>query len=217
MKRCNPGHVLVLLAVSLHCGCAAVAQSQTDTTDLDPAAIYRVQPGGDGAEMIAVPAEDLKPGMVYNYYNSGLGRRAWGFATEDGSFQYAFGEGTTVPTNRFDFRIAASERSAILERESPGLERDVEISGRPPVVQLTASGNWRLARVTSPTRVFDVETGRRWEWHGGRRLTVLHTHGDLWSIVDGRYQPATAWYATASHCANCRAPLASPAPCAYCE
>ena len=171
-------------------GVSAARAAEQDSTELDPADVYRVQPSVEGSELVRVAAEEIKPGLVYYYYNGHLGRHVWGFAREDGSFQYAFGPGTTFPTDRFDFRIATSVRSEILQREAPGLERDLQTSGRVPTVQLDAAGRWRLYKQTSTPRMFDLESGHRWEWHGQRRVAVLHTHGDLWTIVDGHFRPA---------------------------
>lgn len=194
MKLYQP--LVVVIATCAWLPCVGSAQAlQPSTEDSDRGTVYRIQPSVEGVSMVAVTTGEIKPGLAYNYYNTSLGRRVWSFATEDGSFQYAFGQGTTLPIDRFDFRIASAERAEILERRAPELLRDMEISGGLPAVQLDAEGQWRLIQRKSPARVFDLETGQRWEWHGGRRKAVLHTGGNLWQIVDGHYEPATAWFA----------------------
>jgi hypothetical protein len=164
----------------------------TDQIDsLTPEGVYRMQPSFEKSEMVVVPPDEIKTGMTYNYYNQTLGRRVWGFAQEDGSFQYAFGEGAVLPATLFDLRITPELRSMLLERGAPGLEQALAATGGTPSVRLDADGQWSLLPVHSSARIFDMETGHRWEWHGKRRVAVLHTYGDQWRMVDGRYRPAT--------------------------
>jgi len=181
--------VSVLLICSLVAGLARAADEQTD--ELGPEGVYRMQPSFEKSEVVIVPPEEIKTGLAYNYYNRQLGRRAWGFAQEDGSFQYAFGEGTVLPTNLFDLRITAELRSMLLERGSPGLEQALATTGGTPAVRLDAAGQWSLLLARTSARVFDLETAHRWEWHGRRRVAVLHTYGDQWQRIGGRYRPAT--------------------------
>ncbi len=181
--------VPLFLICCLVTGLARAADQQTD--ELGPEGVYRMQPSFEKSEMVIVPPEEIKTGLAYNYYNRQLGRRAWGFAQEDGSFQYAFGEGTVLPADLFDLRITAELRSMLLERGSPGLEQALATTGGTPAVQLDAAGRWNLLLFRTSARVFDLETGHRWEWHGRRRVAVLHTYGDQWQRIDGRYRPAT--------------------------
>jgi hypothetical protein len=168
---------------------------QQASVEQDRGAVYRIQPSLEGVQIVPVSPEEIRPGLAYSYYNQRLARRVWGFARDDGSFQYAFGEGTTLPTDRFDLQVSSATAAEILERRAPGLERDLEITGRIPAVRLSSTGQWRLLQQTSSARVFDLETGHRWEWHGARRVAVLHTFGDQWEIVDGQYRPATGAFA----------------------
>ncbi len=179
----------VLLIFSLAAGLARAAEEQTD--ELGPEGVYRMQPSFETSEIVIVPPEEIKAGLAYNYYNRQLGRRVWGFAREDGSFQYAFGEGAVLPASLFDLRITPELRSMLLERGAPGLEQALATTGGTPAVRLDAEGQWSLLPVQSSARVFDMETGHRWEWHGRRRVAVLHTYGDRWQRIDGRYRPAT--------------------------
>jgi hypothetical protein len=71
----------------------------------DKTSIYRLHPDLDNVTPIVVPKEEIKPGLVYSYYHTGLEKRVWGIAQEDGTFEFAFGEGTTIPTNKFDLRL----------------------------------------------------------------------------------------------------------------
>jgi hypothetical protein len=166
-----------------------VAQQQT--AQLGASGVYRIQPSLEAPELVLVPPAEIKAGLTYNYYNERLARRVWGFAKADGSFQFAFGEGTVLPTDRFDLRLSAAVESQLLERGAPGLQQALATTGGRPALRFNAAGRWELLSYRSSARVFDQETGHRWEWHGKRRVAVLHTYGDQWRIVDGRYLPAT--------------------------
>lgn len=168
----------------------AVASAE-QLEELGKEGIYRPQPNLARAELVLVPPADLKPGLAYNYYNERLGRRVWGFATKDGRFRYAFGEGSTLPTDRFDLQLSEAAQRRILEQGVPGLEENLAITGSRPAVRLDSNGKWHVLAFRSIARIYDLETGHRWEWHGSHRKAVLHTFGDQWLIVDGRYVPAT--------------------------
>jgi len=182
-----------VLALLMSC-ISSVTLAQVNDARIDqlgPEGIYRMQPSFDQSEMVIVPPEEIKTGLVYNYFNQQLGRRVWGLAHEDGSFEYALGEGSVVPTDLFDLRITPEMRSRLLELGAPGLEQALATTGGEPAVRLGANGQWSLLPVPSSARVFDLETGHRWEWHGKRRVAILHTYGDQWQLVDGSYRPAT--------------------------
>ena len=157
----------------------------------DREGIFRPHPDMENVELVRVTAEEIKPGLVYNYYNEQLKQRAWGFAKEGGGFEYAFGEGTIMPTSKFDLQLSPEMEARVLNERAPGLLRQLNNVGRSAAVQLNADGVWQLLRFPSSARVFDLATGLRWEWHGDRRLAVLHTGGNLWHIVDGEYYPVT--------------------------
>lgn len=155
----------------------------------DQQTVYRISPRGDNTQLIRVPPEEIKQGFTYNYYSPVLKHRVWGFATEDHSFEYAFGEGTIIPTNRFDLRLSEEAQEKILEERQPRLKQTIEGLGRSPAVQLNAANEWSLLSYPSSARVFDLLTGQRWEWHGKRRLGVVNVDGNLWQIVEGKYKP----------------------------
>jgi len=171
--------------------CTVPTVAQQDSSQLGPDGVYRLQPSLEATALVLVPPAEIKEGLAYNYYNQRLSRRVWGFAQADGSFQYAFGEGTSLPTDRFDLRLSAEAESQLLERGAPGLQESLATTGGTPAVRLNAAGRWELLSFRTSARVFDLETGHRWEWHGQRRVAVLHTYGDQWQIVEGRYRPAT--------------------------
>ena len=181
--------VLALLIVCLFCS-TLVAQEEIPADDHQ--GVYRLDPRTDRNDLILVPANEIKPGFTYNYYSQILNRRVWGFAKEDRSFEYAFGEGTIVPTSRFDLRLSEEAQMKILEERVPRLKQDLEGLGRSAAVQLDAAGQWKLLSYTTSARVFDLLTSERREWHGKRRLGVVNIFGNLWQIVDGKYEPMVA-------------------------
>lgn len=175
--------------LTIGCHCSLLVAQEPNTTADDHEGVYRPDPRMDHSELILVPADEIKSGFTYNYYSPVLKRRVWGFATEDHSFEYAFGEGTIVPTNRLDLRLSAEAQERILEERVPSLKQDIEGLGRSPAVQLNAAGEWKLLSYTTSARIFDLLTSERWEWHGKRRLGVVNMYGNSWQIVDGEYEP----------------------------
>lgn len=181
---------------SLSCALLAllIVPSSLSAQDIpadDHEGIYRLHPDLETIRAILVPPTEVKPGFVYNYYHAGLKQRAWGLAKEGGDFEYAFGEGTTIPTNKFDLQLTPQMQERVVEERAPRLMRELDTIGRSPAVQLDSQGHWSLLKYPSSSRVFDMATGQRWEWHGMRRLAVLHLGGNLWHIVNGEYQPMT--------------------------
>jgi hypothetical protein len=155
----------------------------------DKSSVYRLHPDLDDVTPIVVPNEEIKPGLVYSYYHPGLEQRVWGIAKEDGTFEFAFGEGTTIPTSMFDLRLTPEMKERVLEQRSPRLLSEISSVGRSAAVRLNSKGIWELLPFPSSARVFDMLTSRRWEWHGKKRHAVVHTGGYLWHVVDGEYYP----------------------------
>lgn len=168
----------------------AVAQAvQPDEIASDTSGVYRLQPSLEGSEWVLVPSAEVQTGLVYNYYHDGLARRVWGLAGEGGSFQYAFGEGTVIKTDRFDLQLSPEMQRAIIEGRSPGLEEALKTFGGVPCVELDANDEWDLLPRRSTNQVIDIATGQRWEWHGGNRMGIVHTSGNSWKFVDGEFVP----------------------------
>ncbi|NOY43705.1 MAG: hypothetical protein GXP26_17950 [Planctomycetes bacterium] len=163
---------------------------------LDRNSVYRVNP--PARQLRTVPQGEIKLGFVYKYFNPRLSRHVWGIAIEGGKFRYAFGPGSMQPADRFDLRISDRLRQQIIEENAPALSRGIEGLGRDVFVQLDANDQWQLYLSTSIPKVFDLMTNRRWEWHGNRRVGVLHTQGPLWTWQEGHYLPMTVIYLTQS-------------------
>ena len=66
----------------------------------------------------------------------------------------------------------------------------MEVRGGVAHVRLGEDESWTLVRNATIPNVFDLETGRRWEWHGQRRVAVVHTAGYEWQFDDGKALPA---------------------------
>lgn len=155
---------------------------------LDPAVIYRFDPVK--GRVLPIPGNELKPEHVYLRHVPRLGRHAWSLAHADGSLHYAMGPGSVQLARQFDLRISEAERQRELEARAPELARRLAILGARPTVRLDDDGQWQLQQTPALTHVFDLETGARWEWHGGRRVPVAHSGGNAWRLVAGRYRPA---------------------------
>jgi hypothetical protein len=181
--------ITFLAALIWSLGAVAANSAAQQSLEEDRTGVYRPHLEVERGQFIRVPDEEIKPGFAYSYYNQRLSRRVWGLARDDGSFHYAFGEGTTLPVDVFDLRLPRETEARRLEEASPGLQQRLAITGGAPAVVMTAGGTWRLLPFQSLSSVFDIETGHRWEWHGRRRVAVLHTDGDQWQVVDGRYRP----------------------------
>ena len=195
--RLNLNLLALVALAALHTPLAAqeTISSANGDAGVDRETVLRLDPQQGEQKLLPVPRKEIKPGFTYNYFHPTLNRRVWGLAREDGSLEYAFGEGTIVPTRQFDLRMSEAAQEKLMEARAPRLKQALEGLGRSPAAQLNAAGEWELLSYASSARVFDLATSQRWEWHGPRRLAVLHTGGNLWEIIDGRYQPLTIGYA----------------------
>ena len=148
---------------------------------------YRYDPV-DGS-LVVVPPEELKPGGIYNRYDSTRGRWVWSKATADGSLQYAIGPGSIQQVRSFDMRGSQAEQRRALEKHAPELARLLTIQGVRPTLKLDEQGQWQLGPTPHVSSVFDEATGERWEWHGDAPTAVIHTCGRNWTYAAGRYLP----------------------------
>ena len=74
----------------------------------DPAAIFRFDPFL--AQVVEVPAAEVKPGYLYNHYHPQLRRRVWSVAVEGGGFEYAMAPGSTQPAQMLDLRATPQQQ-----------------------------------------------------------------------------------------------------------
>jgi hypothetical protein len=190
--------VLGLAACALGAGRMAAAQ---DASVAAPAVgqdvVQRFDPINN--RIVDVPPAEIKPGFLYNHYHAGLGRRVWSVATPDGGFLYAMAPGSVQPARALDLRATEQQlRTELIQRE-PELAKLLDIRGGTASVRLTPNETWEVVAQPTISSVFDLETGRRWEWHGRRRVAVVHTYGYEWTLVDGRFMPSVV-YAGAPGC-----------------
>lgn len=157
---------------------------------LDRGVVYRYDPFR--RLLVPTPKSEWKPGHVYHRYSDRLGRHVWSIASADGRMEYALGPGSVHPARNFDLRVSEAERQRELEARDPELARRLAILGARPTARLATDGTWSLQRTPGAARVFDLETGHRWEWHGDRRTGVVHSGGNAWAIDGDRYRPAFA-------------------------
>jgi hypothetical protein len=141
------------------------------------------------ATLVAVPPARIKPGGIYNRFDSAHGRWVWSKAAADGSLSYAIGPGSVQQVRSFDLQGTVDEQRRALEKQAPELARLLTIQGVRPTLKLDDQGHWQLGPTPHVSSVFDEATGVRWEWHGDQPSTVIHSCGRHWAYVDGSYRP----------------------------
>jgi hypothetical protein len=189
------GLILSAIAAWTQCSTPGAAQqaaveplAKLAPLEADEAAFYRYDPFLQ--EMIPVPRLEIKPGYLYTRRSEQLGRRVWSIARADGGFDYAMAPGSVQPAWRLDLRASAERQRAELEARAPEMAQIMDIRGERAHVKLDDAGVWQLATLPTIPSVYDLQTLRRWEWHGQRRVAVVHTDGYEWSVVRGKYSPA---------------------------
>lgn len=168
-----------------------VIAAQAPAPPIDPALIVRFDPLQN--QMVPVPPAEIKPGFLYNHFNARLNRRVWSLATEGGRFQYAMAPGSVMYARALDLRATPAQLRETLNARAPDLAKMLDVRGALACVRLLEDGTWTLVRQPTIANVFDLETGRRWEWHGERRVAVVHTGGYEWALVNGGPVPVTVY------------------------
>ncbi len=153
----------------------------------DRGRLYRYDPL-DGS-LVVVPPVELKPGGIYNRFDTARGRWVWSKAAADGSLRYAIGPGSVQPVRLFDMRGSQAEQRRALEKRAPELARLLSIQGVRPTLKLDEQGQWLLGPTPHVSSVFDEATGERWEWHSDAPSAVIHSCGRQWAYADGGYLP----------------------------
>lgn len=176
------GLVAAESADSLPATAPAESALRTDT-------IYRLDLFTETLRPLA--ASELKPGAVYFRYSASSGRHVWSRAVADGSFEFAMGPGSVQPAWRFDVREGREEQLRALEVRAPELYKRLITQGARPMLRLDDQGRWQIDLASNEGRVFDLETGHRWEWHGGRRVAVVHGGGRSWTHQAGKFAPVS--------------------------
>jgi len=153
-----------------------------------------------------VAPDQIIPGKIYNHFSAVHRRYVWAYAEEGGSFSYALGPGSTEKPDRFDLTTSTSETRELVEAEAGPWAETSRREGSSILVRLGVDEKWSVLPVRSIRSHHDVDSGRRWEWHGKRRVAVLHTSGGSWEYQGGRYVPANGWIVSCcghdGHCSN---------------
>jgi hypothetical protein len=190
----NIHRILLLLCIAAN-HVAGDLQAQQPTPPPPPApvlasdGIYRYDPFE--RNFIAVSTSEIKPRFLYYRPSPLLRRHVWSVADEQGRFVYAMAPGSVQYAQALDLRASFERQREELYRSAPELARSMEIRGGQALVALNDADRWELVQQSALPNVYDLETLRRWEWHGPRRVAVLHTFGDDWLLVKGKFIPAS--------------------------
>ncbi len=184
----------------------------------EPLAAPVRRPDPSSGTLVSVDAQQIKPGKIYNFFSQLHGRYVWGYAKKGGGFSYALGMGSTELPSHFDLVTTPSKTKELIEAEAgPWAERSRQL-GSQILVRLGEDEKWKIVRGRTIRSHYDIDSGdinsgdinsgnidsgdinsrsinsgRRWEWHGNRKVAVLHSNGYLWQYSDHWYTPANPW------------------------
>lgn len=175
-------------------GSITVAAEPTDT-------VRRFDPRT--RELVPIDPKDAVPGKIYNHYDPQHGRYVWAYSTEGGGFSYPLGPGTIESPHNFDLVTSEQETEQLLEAEIGEWADAIRREGSEIMVEQQADGRWQVLANRSIRSHYDLNTGRRWEWHGPNRKAVSHTNGYTWRFVGDRYVPANPWLGAGAACGCC--------------
>ncbi|QDT00595.1 hypothetical protein [Adhaeretor mobilis] len=143
---------------------------------------------------VAVESEEIKPGKIYNHFSQSRGRYVWAFAKRGGGFSYPLGTGSTELPSRFDLVTTTQETNELLGRNAGSWLEESRREGVKIYVRLDENGDWQIVRGRTIRSHFDLDSGRRWEWHGSRRVAVMHIGGYQWTTNGDRYVASDPWH-----------------------
>lgn len=183
---------LVAVSISAETGLSADVQTMGSVRKYDPV----------NETFVPVKLQDIKPGRIYSHYNAGRGRYVWAYAKQGGGFSYPLGPGSTELPDNFDLVATKNEVKALLGQAAGSWLSASRQEGVDIYVRLDAENRWRVFRGRSIRSHYDLDTRRRWEWHGTRQVAVRHVHGYLWNHDGQQYQAvhtrhfSPSWYHT---------------------
>ncbi len=184
MKPLPARLLLVLAVVFVASGAPAADAPSTEPPSLDRSLVYRFDPITETFSPIDRAA--LKPRHVYYRFSPVLGRWAWSKTADDGRLEFAMGPGSVQQAFLFDLTATMEERMRVLQERAPDVARLYAVQGARASMILGEDGKWRLHGVQSLGYVLDLETGRRWEWHGDHRVEVVGGNGapsGVWGVA----------------------------------
>jgi hypothetical protein len=154
----------------------------------DAKVVYRLDLLTD--KLVPIGRTDLKAGCIYYHFSSRRNGWAWSVYQKDGSFWYAFGEGTTQIARDFDIRGTSAEIQKRLD-EFPELAKQVDQYNNNVCLRLQADGRWKIVGTGLLPSIFNAETGERWQkFASNDYIAVVHTGGAVWTVHTGVYYPA---------------------------
>jgi hypothetical protein len=199
----NFGYITAFALNALY-GHVAIAQQEAlpAKEPVQESLVQRYDPFNN--KLIPVPPAEIKPGFLYRHYSPVQGQNVWSLANENGGFSYAMGQGSIQPAARLDIRATTQQTEKVLRDVAPRWAGALKSFGAPPLIILDKSNQWTLLQRSSVPQVMDLDTGRRWEWQGNRRVAVIHTGGYRWRIVKDKYVPQAFVLPTVTpSCAPC--------------
>ena len=113
----------------------------------------------------------------------------WAYALPNGKWSYPFGPGTTELPDHFDLVTPPALTRALLEQRAGEWLARSRREGSPILARLAADDHWELLEFRSVRSHFDLDSGYRWEWHGDKRIGILHIHGRRWRYNEESYEP----------------------------
>ncbi len=154
---------------------------------------------------VAIDPAEVVPGQIYNHYSPSRGRYVWAYATQGGGFSYPLGPGSTELPANFASTASPEETERLVQERAAGGDSRRQWDEGGAKVRLNEEDKWDiLPTATSICRShFDLDTQRRWEWHGNRRVAVRHMNGYQWRYADGRYLPINPWLPMFNACGGC--------------
>ncbi|MEQ8210794.1 MAG: hypothetical protein RH917_13285 [Lacipirellulaceae bacterium] len=179
---------IVAVSLSAKIGLSADEQTTGSVRKYDP----------KNETFVPVKSQDIKPGKIYSHYSPSRGRYVWAYAKQGGGFSYPLGPGSTELPDNFDLIATKSEIKALLGQAAGSWLSASRQEGVDIYVRLDTDDRWRVFRGRSLRSHYDLDTKRRWEWHGTRQVAVRHIHGYLWDYEGQQYQAVNASYSSPS-------------------
>ncbi len=164
---------------------------QAEEKPIESAAVRRPDPRS--GDLLPVAPEQIKPGKIYNHFSPRHGRYVWAYAKKGGGFSYALGTGSTELPDNFDVVTTRRQTKELVEAEAGPWAEKSRLAAKQILVRLGADNKWQIVPARSIRSHYDIDAARRWEWHGGRRVAVLHAYGNFWHYNGNKYVPRNSY------------------------
>ena len=150
------------------------------------------RPDPDTEEYSPVEPDQVIPGKIYSHYSQRHGGYVWAYAKAGGGFSYALGPGSTEDPVNFDVVTSERKTKEIIESEAGPWAKQSRRERSAILVRLGADYRWKVVRARAIRSHYDLDSGRRWEWHGKRKVAVLNMGGNQWTHDGSGYRPGPA-------------------------